>query len=221
MDNHSNWTQVVALIISSIASISVTYLKMRYDLRNKMVDKETAFKSTKLINHIFFTNIISLENTIYTNFSYESKGKEELCRFILFQLCKKLESNYKDLVHDIDAGNITDLNELKRLNIEKLELTYRYVRDIYLLEGLSDGDKEVLKVVVIRFNLWNGHRHDHLIETIKGITTSEYYTDTKTMQSVVLDSISAHITELVRDARITMDDMSGTLRGRVFRGHLL
>lgn len=213
--------EVYIAIVSSLSTILLTYLKLKFDLKNKKLKAENKLQNTKIHkikNHMFFTLVISLEGDLYSTFILQNKGKEAIFRFILYQTIKSIKNNFKILASKIDNGEIGDIDELKHLNIDAIEKAYRSVRELYNREDLSQDEKIALKITLDKFVMWNEVRYERLKININNITTSEFYDTPISMEAAILDVLSSALFDIISDAKSAFNTINGDLNGLIFKG---
>lgn len=207
---------IILTVISSVASIVITWIKMKKDASNKGV--RMLGVPNKLIDHMFFTKIISFKNNIYTSFTYDNKGKEELCRWILYNLLKSIDSNFKIVVNEVDKNKNLTKQEVIKLNVAGFEKSYREVRELHKFENLTTDEIDVLKIALPKFNKWNESRLEYMRTEFINIGQSHYYDTNEIVQAVILEMLSSHLSDLLNDARLSLNEINGSLTGKVFRG---
>lgn len=207
---------IILTVISSIASIVITWIKMKRDASDKGIKKKIV--PSKLIDHMFFTKIISFKNNIYTSFTYDNKGKEELCRWILYNLLKSIDTNFKIVVNEIDKNKNLTKQEVIKLNVAGFEKSYREVRELYKSDNLTNDEIEILKIALPKFNKWNETRLEYMRMEFINIGQSHYYDTNEIIQAVILEMLSSHLSDLLNDARLSLNEINGSLTGKIFKG---
>ncbi|MGL5752586.1 MAG: hypothetical protein ACRCXT_18765 [Paraclostridium sp.] len=207
---------IILTVISSVASIVITWIKMKRDASDKGIKKKIV--PSKLIDHMFFTKIISFKNNIYTSFTYDNKGKEELCRWILYNLLKSIDSNFKIVVNEIDKNKNLTKQEVIKLNVAGFEKSYREVRELYKSDNLTNDEIEILKIALPKFNKWNETRLEYMRMEFINIGQSHYYDTNEIIQAVILEMLSSHLSDLLNDARLSLNEINGSLTGKIFKG---
>lgn len=212
--------EVYIAIISSISTIILTYIKIKYDMyknREERIDKKTDLAEHKIKNHIFFTMAISYKGDLYSKFILKNKGKETIFRYLLYYSIKIFETNFKIIANKIDNGNI-NIDELKEMNINAIEKSYRCIRELYERKDLTEDERISLKIVTDKFITWNQGRYNRLRTNVINVGTSEFYNNPISMEASILDLVNHTLYDMIDDAIISFDTINGDLNGLVFKG---
>ena len=194
----------------------VTIILNYFLAKKKKSEKEN---SVRLVNHPSFSKIELYINQVNTTLILESKGKEKVFKDVITNHLRAYESVLHDLALELDAAPYIDTSVLSIKCHEALQeiiqIHLNYYKDS---SGYTKKDKEVLAIVIEKYDMWNAGKINFLVDTMESTCCSNFYSSSLTKGAAVLDLYMVAIISTVNDAYKTIGSINGDLKGLVFKG---
>jgi hypothetical protein len=206
---------VAAAFITALASILAVLISVHAGKSKKNAEIE----KLKLSNHPFFTRMDALKNSIYNGFTLKNKGKEAVFKDILWNHISILQENLLVFANKIqEAGEISNADfynaSMTAFN-EMIEKQTNY----YMSEpGYTREDKEVLSIVISKFNSWNTENMNNIQTTLELVSNSCFYNTSISKAGAVLDFYTGMSVHIINCASDTLKGINGDLAGLMFKG---
>ena len=201
-----------------IAALSA-YVGVKYNNKKKS-NKTNDDEETKLnlINHPVFTRIEFNKNMVMTGFEFKNKGKELVFKEILFQHLNIYKAELEHLCSHLD-GQEMDTNELLNRSTKAICEIMGKLQNFYVDDAsFTDEEKEVLKIVLDKYHIWDMEREQKTLEMIENICGSSFYPTTYSKAVTILDMFLFFINDTIDDANKTLNSLNGDLKGLKFKG---
>lgn len=179
----------------------------------------TRGKKVNFKNHPLFVRANLNKTNILMYFILPNKGKEIVFKDIL---CKHMEifeyhaqilcDKYTD--HSISTGEELYVESVKVLNGILQDLRTFYIND----DRYYQQEKQVLDIVMSKYNHWNQERQEAVINRMAEISSSAFYPSLNNKMVAILDSLMFAMNDTVSDANKTLNNINGDLKGLVFKG---
>ena len=197
----------IIFIICIIGLIWISYLLLKRKRKKNIKD------------HPIFTQFMYWNRYLNNSFTLEDKGRELLFREILNV---HIDSFRKKLVmlHE-NTKNINNIVEFKNKHIcilyEIIDSLEKHFND----SMYSDEDKNLLNLVIPKFNKWCDQEYTLITERIEEICESDLYTSNLSRNIVILLSYQIMISIIILNTSKTLDKLNGELSGLRFKGVLI
>ncbi|MEG1870830.1 MAG: hypothetical protein RR192_02400 [Peptostreptococcaceae bacterium] len=202
----------VTLVTTFITAVGA-YWGTKHFRKNKSSDK------IKLSSHPIFAKVEFNKNVILAYFKLENKGKEVVFREILVTHMDVYKSHTMLLCNKLENEEISEPNELYNYSVIALGNIVTDLRQFYKTDNrFTDGEKQVLDIVMSKYNHWNYDREREILSRIQEVCGSAFYPDVYTKAVTVLDAFLFAMNDTVSDANKTLNSINGDLQGLKFRG---
>ena len=204
--------EIIKGIVAIIVSILTTYSAI---LGTKL------FKNKKirinLKSHPIFSRADLNKNIVLTYFSLENKGKETVFKDILVNHMDIYKKHTLKLCSEIDK--INDSNDLYTASVDIMNDIIYNLRTFYKNnDSYTKIEKDVLDIVIAKYNNWDYDRELEVIARIQEICGSTFYPDIQTKAVTILDTFLFAMNDTVSAANKTLNSINGDLKGLIFKG---
>lgn len=173
----------------------------------------------KLSSHPLFSKAEFNKSIILTHFKLENKGKEVVFKDILVNHMDIYKKHSLSLCELIDSEDIKSSNELYYKSVEVMTSIITDLSTFYKYDTrFSQEEKQVLDIVMTKYNHWNYDREKEIISRIQEICGSAFYPDVYTKAVTVFDTFLFAMNDTVSDANKTLNNINGDLKGLKFKG---
>jgi hypothetical protein len=172
--------------------------------------------------HPIFARMKAMETTIEVEFSLDNKGKELVFKEVMLLKYKIFHDNLKELAKATDAcikncpGQ--ECNAIYNRNIEVFERSIHEYNMHFQSNQYTQDERKCFEVVLEKFNKWHSQRVIDTKEAIEWICNNKFYTDCRTVQSIIFDWYIGAFVGTLTDADKTLNDINGDLKGLRFKG---
>lgn len=207
-------------IIKGAISLAATFITATAAYwGRKYLKKDGDYKKIKLSSHPIFAKVEFNKNVILAHFKLENKGKEVVFREILIKHMDVYKDHASVLCGKLERLEVTESNELYNSSVIALGNIITDLRQFYKEDDrFTDEEKQVLDIVMSKYNHWNYDREREILSRIQEICGSAFYPDVYTKAVTVLDTFLFAMNDTVADANKTLNSINGDLRGLKFRG---
>ena len=208
--------EIIVEIIKGIVAIIVSILTTYSAILGTKLFKNKKIK-INLKSHPIFSRADLNKNIVLTYFSLENKGKETVFKDILVNHMDIYKKHTLKLCSEIDK--INDSNDLYTASVEVMNDIIYDLRTFYKNnDSYTKIEKDVLDIVIAKYNNWDYDRELEVIARIQEICGSTFYPDIKTKAVTILDTFLFAMNDTVSAANKTLNSINGDLKGLIFKG---
>lgn len=208
--------EIIVEIIKGIVAIIVSILTTYSAILGTKLFKNKKIK-INLKSHPIFSRADLNKNIVLTYFSLENKGKETVFKDILVNHMDIYKKHTLNLCSEIDE--INDSNDLYTASVEVMNDIIYDLRTFYKNnDSYTKIEKDVLDIVIAKYNNWDYDRELEVIARIQEICGSTFYPDIKTKAVTILDTFLFAMNDTVSAANKTLNSINGDLKGLIFKG---
>lgn len=208
--------EIIIEIIKGIVAIIVSILTTYSAILGTKLFKNKRIR-INLKSHPIFSRADLNKNIVLTYFSLENKGKETVFKDILVNHMDIYKKHTLNLCSEIDE--INDSNDLYTASVEVMNDIIYDLRTFYKNnDSYTKIEKDVLDIVIAKYNNWDYDRELEVIARIQEICGSTFYPDIKTKAVTILDTFLFAMNDTVSAANKTLNSINGDLKGLIFKG---
>lgn len=208
---------IITEIIKGVVAIAIAILTTYSAYLGTKIFKNNKYCSIDLNKHPIFSRADLNKNIVLTYFTLDNKGKETVFKDILVNHMDIYKNNISDLCTNIEL--INNSNDLYSLSVDTMNKIIHDIRTFYKdNEAYTNKDKEVLDIVIAKYNNWDYDRELEVITRIQEICGSTFYPDVHTKAVTILDTFLFSMNDTVSAANRTLNSINGDLKGLVFKG---
>ena len=208
--------EIIVEIIKGIVAIIVSILTTYSAILGTKLFKNKKIK-INLKSHPIFSRADLNKNIVLTYFSLENKGKETVFKDILVNHMDIYKNHTLKLCSEIDK--INDSNDLYTASVDIMNDIIYNLRTFYKNnDSYTKIEKDVLDIVIAKYNNWDYDRELEVIARIQEICGSTFYPDIKTKAVTILDTFFFAMNDTVSAANKTLNSINGDLKGLIFKG---
>lgn len=207
-------------IIKGALSLAATFITaVTAYWGRKYLKKDGDYEKIKLSSHPIFAKVEFNKNVILAHFKLDNKGKEVVFKEILVKHMDVYKDHASVLCGKLERLEVTESNELYNASVIVLGDIITDLRQFYKEDDrFTNEEKQVLDIVMSKYNHWNYDREREILSRIQEICGSAFYPDVYTKAVTVLDTFLFAMNDTVADANKTLNSINGDLRGLKFRG---
>lgn len=216
------YVSIIVAVIAFLSSIITAFINNRY---RKAKRKKKL--SNKLINHPLHHRIKSYKRRFLIDFTLKNKVKEMIFRdlFIkkfelwadaLYELAKETDNCIKN------CPNADNCSMMEKRNLSYFNETIEKFNAYHYGPEYTTEEREVLEIIIQKFNIWQSERQRFLEEQIIDIcNNSMMYPTCERKQIAIFDIYMAVFAMTLNDAMKTIESINGELDGKSFRGQII